>query len=71
MARKRAVEKLHEIVGGERYDLDDGSGQGIELKNKTHELIFEFDGKGNEFKKIQIRKRVFVEDCSQLITVID
>lgn len=68
MSKKKDIEKLHEIVGGEIGYMGDDSGSWIELKNETHEIIFDFNGKGTELSGIQIRKRVWVEDCSKEIT---
>ena len=68
MANKKAIQKLHEVVGGRMDDMGDGSGMWIELKNKTHEILFDFNGKGTKLTGIQIRKRIWVEDASESVT---
>lgn len=65
---KKAIDRLHKIIGGKLGGLGDGSGTFITIQNDTHVIEFSFDGKGNVIEDISVWKRVWVEDCATPVT---
>jgi hypothetical protein len=69
-ARKKAIDKLQELIGGEAGSLGDGSGSWVRLENNDYSIDFSFSGDGKTFEKIMVAKKIWqVVDEKVFITL--
>ena len=71
MAAKKAIEKLHDVVGGNLGYLSDGSGSFVAIENRDFEICFSFDGKGKTYEGCSIAKKIWQVVDQEMISKIN
>ena len=59
MAAKKAIEKLHEAIGGNRGSFSDGSGSWVAIEDEHFEICFSFDGSGKKYNGVRVCKKIY------------
>jgi hypothetical protein len=59
MAIKKAIDKLHEVIGGNKGSFSDNSGSWVHIENDNFSISFSFDGTGKKFERILITQKVW------------
>ena len=68
MAIKKAIDKLHEVVGGCKDSFSDGSASWVLIENRNFEICFTFDGAGKKLGSIQVARKIYqVVDQEMLV----
>lgn len=70
MAIKKAIDKLHEVIGGNKDRFSDGSASWVVVENDQFELCFTFDGNGKKLDDIKISKKIWQVVDQKIITTI-
>lgn len=70
MAIKKAIDKLHEVVGGNKDTFSDGSASWVAVENENFEVCFTFDGSGKKLTDIKISQKIWQVVDQKMITTI-
>ena len=70
MARERNVQKVAKALKGEAGRFSDGSASWVHLENEKYCIDIIFDGKGENFEKITIAKKVYAVVKEEMIADI-
>ena len=57
--KKRNIDVVSEILGGQPNSFNDGSGTWILFENDKHSIHMCFDGKGDKFEGIMISEKIY------------
>jgi hypothetical protein len=57
--KKRNIDIVSDIIGGEVCSFNDGSCTWIHFENEKYGIEITFDGKGNKFTEIMVSEKIY------------